>query len=221
MWLYASSTSTGSNIRMAWIIPWHTAQPSIHPVLWRVAGNNCIWDCAVTGAWIPVIGRHARTTPMLSSLCLHINNRNSCNADSGFLENQWTHFDDQVSVYSLQQVFSAIWKSVSGLSKYHAIRTVSNIFAKRGLLSETLLILALPVSRNLWLFPISTPLFSPNSWSRSGASQDLVWPFALGLLMNASQASCMTCGMHGMWVLSAGHSVTEAPSVDCSSGVME
>jgi hypothetical protein len=31
----------------------------------------------------------------------------------------------------------------------------------------------------------------------------------------------MTCAMHGMWFLNAGHSIPEASSVNCSSHVIE
>ena len=66
MWLYASSTSTGSNIEMLSILPWHTSQWYIHLELWTVAGNQCPLDHAATCMWIPVIGRRARPTPEFS-----------------------------------------------------------------------------------------------------------------------------------------------------------
>jgi len=126
-----------------------------------------------------------------------------------------------VLVKLIQQAFSAIGRSASGLSKYHEIRTFSIIFAKPGLIADTLLILALPSPRSLWLFPMSMLSFSPNCWSHSWASQNLVWPFTLRLLMNAPKASCMTCAMHGMWFLNASHSIQEASSVDCSLRIIE
>ena len=119
------------------------------------------------------------------------------------------------------QGFSAIWRSVSGLPKYHEICTFSIIFAKPGFMAYTWFILALPSVRSLWLFPTSMLSFSPNCWSCSWASEDLGRPFTPRLLMNALKASCMTCAMHGMWFLSAGHLIPEASSVDCSSRVIE
>jgi len=95
------------------------------------------------------------------------------------------------------------------------------IFAKPGFMADTLLILALPSFRSLCLFPVSMLSLSPNCWSRSWASRDLLRPFTLCLLMNAPKASCMMCAMQGMWFLNAGHSISEASSVDCSSCVIE
>jgi hypothetical protein len=54
--------------------------------------------------------------------------------------------------------------------KYHELRTFLIIFAKPGLMADTLLILALPSFRSLWLFPMSMLSFSANCWSRSCAS---------------------------------------------------
>jgi len=88
-------------------------------------------------------------------------------------------------------------------------------------MAETFLILALPSFRSFWLFPLSMLSFSPNCWSCSWASQDLVRPFTPRLLMNAPEASCMMCAMHDMWFLNAGHSIPESTSVDCSSRVIE
>jgi len=39
--------------------------------------------------------------------------------------------------------------------------------------------------------------------------------------MDAPKASWMTCPMHGIWFLNAGHSIPEASSVDSSSRVIE
>jgi len=88
-------------------------------------------------------------------------------------------------------------------------------------MADTLLILALPSFRSLWLFPMSMLSFSPNCWSRSWASQDMVRPITPRLLMNAPNASCMPCAMHGVWFLNAGHSIPEASSVDYGSRVIE
>jgi len=88
-------------------------------------------------------------------------------------------------------------------------------------MADTLLIRALPSFRSLWLFPMCMVSFSPNWWSRSLASQDLVRPFTPRLLMTAPQASCLTCTMHCMWFLRGGHSIPEAASVDCSSSVIK
>ena len=126
-----------------------------------------------------------------------------------------------MSAESTQQAFSSIWWSVSGYSKYDEIRTFSMIFAKPGPMADTLLILALPSCRSLWLFPMSILSFSPNWWSHSWASQDLVWPFTLRLLRNAPRASWMTCALHGMGCVNAGHSIREGSRVDCSSRVSE
>jgi len=88
-------------------------------------------------------------------------------------------------------------------------------------MAYTLLILALSSFRSRWLFPISMLSFSPNCWSRSCASQDLVAPCTPRLLMNAPNASCMTCAMHVMWFHKAGHWIAEASRADCSSSVIE
>ena len=114
-----------------------------------------------------------------------------------------------------------IWLLVSGFSKHLEIRTFSIIFAKPGLMADTLLILALPSSRSRWLFPLSMPWFSPNCWLHSWAAQDLVRPVAPRLLMNAPKASWMTCTIHGMSLLNAGHWIPEAWRVNCNSWVIE
>jgi len=88
-------------------------------------------------------------------------------------------------------------------------------------MADTILILALPSFRSLWLFPMSTLSFSPDCGLRSWASQGLVRPSTLILLMNAPKANCMMCAMQGMWFLNGGHSIPEASSVDCSSRVIE
>jgi len=95
------------------------------------------------------------------------------------------------------------------------------MFAKPGHMADTLLILALASLRSPWLFPMFMLSFSPNCWSRSWASQDLVWPFTLTLHMNAPKASWMTCAMHGIWFLNAGHTIPEASRVDCDSWVLQ
>jgi hypothetical protein len=48
-----------------------------------------------------------------------------------------------------------------------------------------------------------------------------VWPVTPRLLRNAPKASWMTCAMHGMWFLNAGHSIPQSSSVDYSSCVIE
>ena len=86
---------------------------------------------------------------------------------------------------------------------------------------DTMLILALPFLWSLWLFPMSMLSFSPNCWSCSWASQDLVRLLTPRPLMNASEASWMMCAMHGMWVLDAGHMILEASWAGCNSWVMD
>jgi len=88
-------------------------------------------------------------------------------------------------------------------------------------MADTLLILALPSFRSLWLLPMSMLSFSPNCWLCSWASKDFVWHCTPRPLMNALKARCMTCAMHGMWFLNAGLTIPEASSVDCSSRVIE
>jgi len=87
-------------------------------------------------------------------------------------------------------------------------------------MADTLLILALPSFRRLLFFPLSLFSFSPDCWLRSWACQDLVRPFTSRLLMSAPKACCMTCAMHRMWFLNAGHWIAEALIVDCSSPVI-
>jgi len=72
--------------------------------------------------------------------------------------------------------------------------------------------LALP---NVYDFNLSKLLIALMGFARLGGS------FTPRLLMNAPKASCMTCAMHGMWFLSAGHSIAEASSIDCSSRVIK
>jgi len=117
--------------------------------------------------------------------------------------------------------FTAIQRSVSVLSNILQIRTLSIIFAKPGFMADTLLILAFPSFRSLWRFPMSVLLFSPNCWSPSWASHDLVCPFTLRLLMNAPKASWMMCAIHGMRFRTACYSIPEASSVDCSFRVIQ
>ena len=105
--------------------------------------------------------------------------------------------------------------------QYLEICTVSIIFAKRGLMAHNLLISASLPLWSLWLFPISMLTSSPNCWSRSWASQDLVRPFPLRLIMNAPKASWMACAIHGMWFHNAGYSIPEAWRVDCNLRVIE
>jgi len=221
MWLYASSISTGSNIEMPSILPWHTSQRSIHLQLWTVASNRCILDFRASHVRIPIIGRRAWATPLKSSDLFSHACSEVPRGGLWHLDSQWTRFDDQVSAQSIQQAFSAIWRSISGLSKYHEIRTFSIIYAKPGFMADTVLILALPCFRSCCLFPMSTLSFSPKCGSHSWASQHLVRPFALRQLMNAPKAGCMTCAMHDRWFPNAGHTIPEASSVDCSSWIIE
>jgi len=88
-------------------------------------------------------------------------------------------------------------------------------------MADTLLILPLPSLRSLWLLPMSVLSFSPNCWSRSWASQDLVRPFTPRLIMDEPTVSWMTCAMHGMWCLNARHSIPEASKVVCNLRVID
>jgi len=221
MWLYASLTSTGSNIEMASIPPWHTSQWSTHFELWKVAGNQCILDSGATCMWIHMIGRRARAPPVLSSTMSSHPESVVPWCELGPFDRQWTRFDNQVSAWSIEQAFSAISTSISGLPNYHEIPTFSIILAKHGFMADTLLILALPSFRSLWLFPMSMLSFSPNCRSHSWASQDSVRPFTPRLIISAPEASWMTRAMHGMWFLKSGHWIAEASSVDCNVSVIE
>jgi len=95
------------------------------------------------------------------------------------------------------------------------------IVAKPGLIANTLLIWPLTSFQSLWLFSMSMLWLPWNCWSSSWASEELARPFTSRLLINPSKASYMTRPMHGMWFLNAGHSIPEAPRVDCSSQVIE
>jgi len=88
-------------------------------------------------------------------------------------------------------------------------------------MADTLWILALPSFHSLWLFSMSKLSSSRNRSLQSWVSQDLVRPGTTRLLMNAPIAGWMTCAMYGMWFLNAGHSISEASSVDSSSRVIE
>jgi len=221
MWLHATSTSMRSNFWMASTLPWLTSQRSSHLEWWRVAGNWWISGYSATRAWMHLIGRRAWATSVSSSNVSSHPLLEVPLCGLWFVETQFTCFDEQVSAWSIRQAFCTIWRSVSALSKYLEIRTFSIIFAKPGLIADTLLIVVLLSFRSLWLFPMSMLSFSSNCWLRSRASQDLVRPLTPRRLMNAPESSCMTCAMWRIWFLNAGHSIPEASSVDCSSRVIE
>jgi len=105
--------------------------------------------------------------------------------------------------------------------KYLEIHTFSIIFGKPDLMANTLLILALPSIRSLWLIPMSMVSFSPNCCSCSCASHDLVRPPTRTQHKNAPIAGCMMCAMYGMWFLNAGNSIPETSRLNCSSRVLE
>jgi len=121
---------------------------------------------------------------------------------------------NSASIRCYFKVSFRIWKFIE-------IHTLSIIFAKPCLMTDTRVILALPSLRSLLLVPMSMLSFSPNGWSRSWASEDLVWPFTPRLLTNTPQASWMTCAMHDMWFVNAGHTILEASKVNCNMGIME
>ena len=136
---------------------------------------SCAKWLVITIFWIlePLMCKFPESVGSLEQLqcwvppCLHIHNRKSCNADFGLFR-----VNELVSLTWCQhnqyrKAFSAIWRSVSGHSKYLEIPTFSIIFAKPGLMAVKLLILALPYFRSLWLCPMSMLSFSPNCWSRS------------------------------------------------------
>jgi len=202
-------------------LPWLTWWWSIHPVLWRVASINCILDAWATHGWILAVSNIAQATPVSNSTLSSHPSYVVLQFTLWLFDSQWTRFDNQVSVYSTQQAVATICRSVSGLSNYLEIRTFSIIFAKPSLMADTTLILVLPSFRSLWIFPMSVLSFSLNCWSRSEASQHLVWPFTPRLHMNAPKASLMPCSMHGMESLNAGHWIPEAWRVDCNSQVIE
>ena len=115
-------------------------------------------------------------------------------------------------------LYEGQFQDIQSIMKY---ATFSIILAKPGFMAHTIVIVALPSFRSLWLFPMSTLSFSPNCWSRWWASEDLVRHFTPRLLMNAPRASWMVRAMHGMWFLKAGNWIADASSVDCSSRVIE
>jgi hypothetical protein len=94
--------------------------------------------------------------------------------------------------------------------KYVEIHPYSIIFVKPGLMADTVLILVLPYCRNVWLCSLSLLAFSPNCWSWTLDSQDLVCLWTPRLLMNTTKASSMTCTMHLMRYVNVGHSMPEA-----------
>ena len=147
---------------MASTLPWHISQWSIHLALWKVTGNQCILNFGATRVWIPVIGTRTRATPVLGSNVSSHPSSVVPRRELWLFVSQWTLFDDQVSALSILQAFSAIWTSILGLSKYPEIRTFLIIFAKPGIMTDTLLILVLPSFRSLWLFPMSMISFSPD-----------------------------------------------------------
>jgi len=104
---------------------------------------------------------------------------------------------------------------------YLEIYTVANLFAKPGLMSDTLLILALLCFRSLWLFLISMYSFSPNCWSRLSASQNVVQPFTSRLVINTPRARWMTCVTRDMWFLNVVLSIPGPSIVDCISLIIE
>jgi len=153
------------------------------------------------------VSSHPSSVVLLITLCV--------------LESEWTRFDDQVTALSIYQAFAAVSRLVWGLSNYLEIRDFSMILYKPGLVVDTLLIPALPSLRSLRFCPMSMLSFSRNGWSCWWASQHLVRQFTPRLLSNAPIASWMTCAMHGLWFLNAGHSIPEASRIDCDSQVIE
>ena len=107
------------------------------------------------------------------------------------------------------------------ISKYLNLHTFSIISAKPDLMADTLLVLALPSFWSPAQFPISMLSCSPNCLLHSWASQVLEKLFTPRLLMNAPNASWLTCAIHGMWFHNPGHRILEAWSIDCSSQVIE
>jgi len=174
MWLYASSTCTGSNCGVASNLPWRTCHWSIHPVLWKVAGNHHILDYRATRGWILVISSLAQTTPVFSpnvfrhpwmvvpQCGLWLSGSQELVLPTRCQRNQYSkHWLLYVGQF---QDFQNILK----------IHTFSIIFAKPVLIAATLLIRAFPSSRSHWLYPMSMLSFSPNCWLCWWASQDLM-----------------------------------------------
>jgi len=103
---------------MALKLPWRTCWWSIHSVLCRVAGNHQIIDSGATDGWVLIIGRLAQPTPVSNTTVISHPLLVVLQFVHWPFDCQWTHFDNQASEESLQQAFSAIWWSVSGLSKF-------------------------------------------------------------------------------------------------------
>lgn len=186
-----------------------------------MASNHCIWDSWATHGWYLIIGRLA---PVMSVLTSMMSWRPSLVVPwfaHWHFQRQGFSFDDQLSLQSTQQAFSAMWKSVSGLSKYLEIYAYSNMFAKPGLMATTLLILALPSVWSLWLIPIPMLVYSLNWWLHSWASLDLLQPLTPRPLMNSPQPSLRMCAMHGIQIVNASHSIPEDTTFDCNLQVME
>jgi hypothetical protein len=105
--------------------------------------------------------------------------------------------------------------------KYHEIFTLSIVSAKPGHMAGTWLILALTSFRSLGLILVSIHSLPPNDWSCGWASRVSVRSFTPRLLMNGPKASCMSCALHGLWLLNAGQPIAVDSSVDGSSCVDE
>jgi len=196
-------------------------QSSIRPVLWGVAGTHRIVHFGTTLGWILIISRLAQATRVLSSNMSSHPKSVLLECGLSLLDSHWTRFNYVVLQYSIQQAFTAVGRSVSGLSKYREARTFSIILAKHGYTANTLLILALPSFRSLWLFPLSMLSFSPDCWLLSWASQDKVRPFPPRLLMKATKVCCITYAMYPKWFLNAGHSIRESSTIHYSTLVIE
>jgi len=113
----------------------------------------------------------------------------------------------------------AISWSVSVYLTFLELCTFSIIFTKPGFLANTLLILALPSFRSLWHISLCMLSFCPNCWSRWCASQVLLQPSTLRLVMNSPQASCVTRAMHGLWFLNLSNLSMEVWRANCRASV--
>jgi hypothetical protein len=178
-------------------------------------------DFWATCGCVLVIGRLTHATQVSCSnvsshLLLIVPQCRLCLSDE-----HWTGFDDQLSAWSIHEAFSAIWRLLSGLLQYLEMCTVWIIFAKSGLMVNTVLILLLPSACSLCLFPMSMCWFAPNSCLRSWASKDSVRSFTPRLPKNEHKGRCIVCAMHGMLFLNAGHSSPKGSSNDCSTHVIE
>jgi len=175
MWLFVSWRSTRSNIRMASILPWHNLKLSIEIELWTVAGSQWILEFGAILVWILVFGRLTRAIHTLSSHWSSHLESEYYNAVFGF----WI-VNELLSVTSHDcnqyRKHSVLYAGRFGTLNIPWISSFLNYLWKPGHKADTLLIVALPSFRSLWVFPMCMLAFFTHCRSWLWDSRNSVLP---------------------------------------------